>query len=83
MIGSLRGWWTRKAASNQEVRAEARRLVASKGRAGALFDLTERRQAVGLSAIERRRLAKVIAAVQMLTARPPKADLATRMLYRD
>lgn len=83
MLDPFRKWRADRRARADTIDIEARALLTAKGRAGALYDLAERFRAVGLSSAERYRIAAVMERVQRLSPRPPKADVASRMLYSD
>lgn len=68
-------------AERREAEEEARALLAAGSRGEALRILREAAQ--GADPKLRRRIDRVRAAVSRLAAGPPKADLATRMHYRD
>lgn len=80
-IAWLKGLGRKRAEALAVVEAEARALIAEKGRIGALFALDAMRNAARTGA-DRRRASDLQAAINRLAPRPSRADTATRMLYR-
>lgn len=72
-----------RALDRAEIEADAQVLLGQKSRSGALWELREQEQSVGDDRDARRRIQAIRDAVFRLSPRPPKADTATRMLYRD
>ena len=80
-MGRLALWREARRRERASIEAEARSLLVGMGRGAVLRVLAERARAANDDPKMTRRLAAVRQMVIRLT--PPKADTATRMLYRD
>ena len=83
LIEALRRPWRERAERAAQAESEARALIADKGRIGALFAIDALRNEAHRNPAARRTADALQQAVNRLSPRLPRADVATRMHYWD